>query len=238
MIKIQKFIYIALALVLIYGCSKKNNDANFVLNGNVKGLKKGTLYLQRDGKRSLITIDSVIVDGNSNFTMSANIKEPIIMYLRLHKKDGKEHYIPFFANKGVTEVNTTLKAFTNAKIKGSKQQELLNDYLKIMSDFNNQNLELIKAKLEATKQSDSLVLDSILKRSNRLLKLKYASTINFALNNNNSEIAPYLALYEIPDANIKFLDSIYNKLTPEIKESLYGKRLGKALIDVKTTSNR
>ena len=46
---------------------------------------------------------------------------------------------------GITEINSTLKNFNfNAKIKGSKQQELLEEYIAIMTKFNNQNLDLIK----------------------------------------------------------------------------------------------
>ena len=128
---------------------------------------------------------------------------------------------------------TTLKTFANAEIKGSKQQEVFGEYLKLMSNFKDKNLELIKANFEAVQRKDTLAADSIVKRSDRLLKLKYASTINFALNHKDSEIAPYLALYEIPDANVKFLDSIYNNLTSEVKTSLYGKRLGNALDEFK-----
>ena len=50
-------------------------------------------------------------------------------------------------------------------------------------------------------------------------------TINFAINNKDSEVAPYLALSEIYDANIKYLDTINNQLTPKVKASKYGKQL-------------
>ena len=49
--------------------------------------------------------------------------------------------------------------------------------------------------------------------------------INFALNNKDSEVAPYLALTEIYNAQIKYLDTINTSLTPEVKTSKYGKKL-------------
>ena len=234
--KIHKVILLILTTIFVMSCNDTSND-NFVLNGYVKGLKKGTVYLQKDGKRTIINLDSVVVNGESNFTLSTNINEPILLYLKLQKKDGNDHYIPFFANKGITEINTSLKTFTNAEIKGSKQQQTLKEYLDLMADFRKENLNLIEANFEASKAKDSLAVDSIAKRSNRLIKLKYASTINFALKNNNSEVAPYLALYEIPNASPKFLDSIYKNLSPDIKTSLYGKRLGNALADFKKSQD-
>ena len=102
-----------------------------------------------------------------------------------------------------------------------------------MTEFKNKNLDLLKANFEAVKRKDTTTTNSLYKQSERLLRLKYASTINYALNNKNSEVAPYLALYEIPNTSAKYLDSIYNNLTPEIKASLYGKKLGKVLSDFK-----
>lgn len=220
--------FILLALIFI-SCGK-DNDANFTLKGNIKGLKKGTVYLQKDGDSTIIDLDSLSISGQSDFTLHTNINEPILLYLKLFKNDGEEHYIPFFADKGVTEIKTSLKNFNyDAEIKGSKQQDLLNEYTKVMSKFNNQNLDIIEATFLAQKDNDSIATDSLYRLSQTLLKRKYSYTIQFALNNNDNMIAPYLALYEIPAANPVFIDSVYNGLTKNIKESFYGKKLGKSI---------
>ena len=155
---------------------------------------------------------------------------PVLLYLKLFKNDGEEHYIPFFAAEGVTELNTTLKNFNfDANIKGASQQDLLNEYTQVMSRFNDKNLNLMQANFLAQKENDSLALDSIIRASNRLIKTKYSYTIQFAINNKDSEVAPYLALYEMPNANPVYIDSIYNNLTDDIKASLYGKRLSEVI---------
>ena len=233
MTKFQNIFCLVITLIFVFSCQSKP-EGNFVLNGHVKDLKKGIVYLQKEDNKKIIDIDSVIINGNSSFSLTTDIKEPTLLYFKLQKNDGLEHYIPFFADKGVTEINTTLKNFSSdAKIKGSKQQLLLDEYLNLMGDFTNKNLELIKAKFDADMAKDSTASDSLSKRSQHLLRLKYASTINFALRNNNSEVAPYLALYEIPNTSVLFLDSIYNNLTPNIKKSYYGNTLGKILSDFK-----
>ncbi len=229
--------HLSLALLVIIGIScEKEKEANFTLKGNIKGLKKGTVYLQKDGDSSIIDLDSLVINGESEFILKTNIDEPILLYLKLFKNDDDEHYIPFFADKGITEINTTLKNFNyDAEVKGSTQQELLNEYTQVMSKFNDQNLNIIEASLNAQKENDSLAVDSLNRVSETLLKRKYSYTIQFALNNKDNIIAPYLALYEIPSANPIYIDSVYKGLNDNIKNSFYGKKLG-AFIEARDSS--
>ena len=226
MTKLNKSLCIILLILLAVSCGK-DEEANFTLKGNIKGLKKGIVYLQKNGdSTSIIDLDSMVINGQPEFTLKTNIDEPIVLYLKLFKNDGEEHYIPFFADKGVTEINSTLKNFNyDAKITGSKQQQLLEEYLDIISKFGDQNLDLIENSFLAQKANDSIAIDSLTRLSNNLLKRKYSYTIQFAMNNKDSEVAPYLALYEIPNANPKYIDSVYNLLTENIKTSFYGKKL-------------
>lgn len=234
MTKFNKALSLIILIALAVSCGKADNS-NFTLKGTVKGLKKGVVYLQKDGDSSVVDLDSMVITGQREFTLKANLDEPILLYLKLFKNDGEEHYIPFFADKGVTEINTTLKNFNfDSEIKGSKQQELLDEYLGIMSQFNNKNLDVIEANFIAQKDNDSIAVDSINKIADRLIKRKYAYTIQFAINNKDSEIAPYLALYQTRNANPVYIDSIYNSLNPEIKASFYGEKLGKIVANRKS----
>ncbi|WP_138434553.1 DUF4369 domain-containing protein [Winogradskyella algicola] len=216
-----------LALLLMVCSCGEDNNTNFTLNGSIKGLKKGVVYLQKEVDSTVIDLDSMVISGQPEFTLKTNLEEPMLLYLKLFKNDGEEHYIPFFADEGVTEIKTTLKNFNfDAEIKGSKPQDLLNEYTKVMSKFNNQNLDIIEANFLAQKNNDSIAVDSLNKASEVLYKRKYSYTIQFALNNRDNIIAPYLALYEVPSANPVYVDSIYNGLTENIKNSFYGKKLG------------
>ncbi|EPR72009.1 hypothetical protein ADIWIN_2848 [Winogradskyella psychrotolerans RS-3] len=229
MTKLNKVLSLIILIILAVSCGK-NNDANFTLKGNIKGLKKGVVYLQKDGDSSIVDLDSMTIKGQTEFTLHTNIDEPILLYLKLFKNDGAEHYIPFFADKGITEISTSLKGFNyDSEIKGSKQQELLEEYLSVMSNYNNRNLDIIEASFKAQQKNDSIALDSLNTLADHLIKRKYAYTIQYAMNNKDSEISPYLALYEARNANPVYIDSIYNNLNPEIKNSLYGKKLSEVI---------
>ncbi len=222
----KKLALLLVILISVTACSEK--ESNLIVNGEIKGLKKGTLYLQKIDDTVLVNVDSVVVNGDPVFSMETYIKSPQIMYLYLEKVDNNRYddRIEFFADEGQVTINTKLEKFeTSAQIVGSVNQEKLIEYRKMISRFNDQNLDLIKESFEAEKARDEEKLIEIDKKYDRLLKRKYLYTVNFAINNKEHEIAPYLALSEVFDANIKYLDTIYSSLAPKVKKSKYGKEL-------------
>tara|TARA_R110001592_G_scaffold50883_2_gene157049 strand:- start:19458 stop:20153 length:696 start_codon:yes stop_codon:yes gene_type:complete len=229
----MKNIVILFILILIVSCGKEQHD--LTVKTNIKGLKKGTVYLKKIKDTALITVDSIIINGDSEFELYSDLESPEVFFLYLDKNSSENDRILFFADKGTTEINTTLKNFVfDAKIKGSAQQKVWEDYRLIMSRFNERNLDLIKENFEAQKNNDTSKFKSIQKEFDNLLKRKYLYTVNFALNNKNSEVAPYLALTEIYNAQVKYLDTINSSLTPEVKTSKYGKELQSFIDSIKS----
>ena len=76
---------------------------------------------------------------------------------------------------------------------------------------------------------DQSKMDSLETVLNRVGLRSYLYSLNFALNNRDSQLAPFIACTEVADANPKYLDSIYNVLSPEVAASKYGKRLKEIL---------
>ncbi|MCF4100989.1 DUF4369 domain-containing protein [Gillisia sp. M10.2A] len=223
----MKKLSVLLLLVLsITACSEK--ESNLLVKGSVKGLKKGTLYLQKIEDTALINVDSVVISGDASFILEDYIKSPQIMYLYLDKVDNVQYddRIEFFAEEGEVTINTTLKNFqVDAKVIGSSNQEKLKEYRNMMQRFNDKNLELIQKNFEAQRDNDEELILETNKQYDGLLKRKYLYTVNYAILNKDLEIAPYLAMSEVFDANIKYLDTIYNSLTPQVQKSKYGKDL-------------
>lgn len=221
----MKKLALVFVLVSLISCGK---DPDLIVKGHVKGLKKGTVYLEKEKDSSITIVDSVSLNGVSEFELQSDLESPEAFYLRLDKNNSKENNtrIVFFADKGVTEINTTLKNFvTDAKITGSTQQKLYEDFLKVITRYNEKNLDLIKENFDAKKANDSAKIEASTKAMNNLTKSRYLYVVNFAVNNKDSEVAPYLALTEVYDAQIKWLDTINNALTPKVKASKYGKAL-------------
>lgn len=214
-------------MVLLTNCSSPKKG-NVTITGNIKGLKKGMIYLQRIQDTILVTIDSVQIEGDSEFVLVSEIQEPEIHYLYLDKDDGKQYNdrIDFFAEPGEIRITTSVRDFEkDIKIKGGKNQEKLDEYKKMLKRFNERNLRIIKEDFEASKQKDEEKLIENDKAYKNLLRQKYLYTINFAIHNKKLEVAPYITMNEVYDANLKYLDTVAKSLSPKVRKSLYGKQL-------------
>ena len=224
----KQFLGSCLSILFLCSCGKEAQH-DFTLKAHIKGLKKGTVYLQKQQDSSLVSLDSMNINGDQVFELHSELPEPELLFLKLDKNDNDMGSIAFFADKGITEINTTLKNFNfDASIAGSKQQKVLEEYLVMMSKFNDQNLDIIQENLEAQKNKDTTVV-SYEDNFNSLLKRKYLYTINFAVNHPDSEVAPYLAISELQNTSVNFLEQIYDALNDDIKSSKYGIEL-KSLI--------
>jgi hypothetical protein len=215
-------------LTTLSSCSKKESNGNLHLTGNIEGLKKGTLYIQKIVDTALVAIDTIKINGDSHFSSDLNIQSPEMYYLFLDRgiTNSLDNNLSFFAEAGAINIETSLEYFnSDAKITGSKNQEKYEEYKKIISRFTDENLSLMEKKFNAFKNKNMKVVDSIEKLQNLNLKRRYLFTTNFALNNKDFEVAPYLALSEISDINLKYLDTIQKTMTPKITQSLYGKKL-------------
>lgn len=235
----KKLSILCIAVLSFMACSKK--EGNLTVTGKVKDLKKGTLYLQKIEDTSLINLDSVKVNGNSSFSFQTDIESPQVLYLYLNKVDNSsfDDRIMFFAEPGEMTVNTSLEKFeSEVTVNGSLNHQKLLEYRKMMERFNSQNLDLIKTNLEAQQEGNQDLVEETQEKHDKLLKRRYLFTVNFALNHKDLELAPYLAISEVFDANIKYLDTIYTSLTPKVQDSKYGKSLEKFLKDRREAENQ
>lgn len=136
---------------------------------------------------------------------------------------------------GVIEINTVLgsKNTGNYKrsfeVKGKRNIELMKEFNIYEEQFMSQRNKLEDKRNILVELNEFERVDSIQKLLDALLFKSYLFTANFAINNSDQEIAPYLALKKIPDARIEILESIEKELSDEVKRSRYGKLFQKLL---------
>lgn len=231
----KKSLIAILSLFILISCNNKP-ETNLQITGTVKGLQKGTLYLRKLGDSTYSTIDSMKIDGKSEFESNINLKSPEMLYLFLDRGETNsgDNNLMFFAEPGKINIATDLEYFySNAVVTGSKNNELYENYKKISSKYNEQQLELTVAKIKALKNKQTNLIASIQEKSNAILKKKYLYAINFAVANKDYEVAPYVALTEINDATIKYLDTIQKSMSPKVAKSRYGVLLTKYISERK-----
>jgi hypothetical protein len=228
---IKNTFFFAFSFLILAACSKKTG-VKMHLSGEVYGLKKGTLYLGKikDGRYS--KLDSFAVQDNGKFELNSTEESGEMHFLSLDRQEDKT--ISFFGENSHITINSNLGKFVlQAKISGSKNHEKWRSYRKMNSKFQHQNLEIIKANFEAQRDKNQKKIDSLSEKSAQWLRRKYLYTTNFAISNSGSEVAPYLALTALTDANIQLLDTIQKSMSDRVKKSAYGKELNAFLVKIK-----
>lgn len=224
----KKFLLSFVSVLTILSCTEKKPDTNTHITGNIKGLSNGMLYLQKMNDTVLVAIDSIKMEGDSKFQFDLNIDSPEVMYLVINRGVTKslDNDLPIFVEPGTIKVDTELKYFyANAKVTGSKNHELLEQFHKINTKYKTEILEISKEKFDALRFERIQDLDSIEQKLNKKISRKSLYAVNFALTNKNFEVAPFVALSELTNVNLKLLDTINNSLSPKVAQSRYGKLL-------------
>ncbi|KIX19757.1 hypothetical protein SY27_16995 [Flavobacterium sp. 316] len=233
----KKLLLLGVGLFALVACEKKETPKGSLhLTGNIKGLSQGKLYLKKIEDTTFVTLDSIIIKGNSNFESTVKLKSPEVLYLFLDRgqTNSIDNSLPFFAEPGEMNIDANLKEFyASAKVTGSKNHELLTEFNSYRTKFNEQSLKLVEKKIKEGFNLSEKTADSINDAYQKILTRKYRYTANFAATHGDFEIAPYLALTEIGDINIAYLDTIAKHLTPKITNSKYGKLLTKHIKDRK-----
>lgn len=229
----MKKVFVVGLLLLIVACSKEKKQGNLIVQGQIKGLKKGTLYLQKMKDSMVTSVDSISLLGKDTFILSDNIESPQMYYIALDDKTTVKR-VRFFAEEGTITLNDNVDNFgVGTKIEGSKNQKVMEDYQKMTQGFQDRQLDLIKANFEAQKNNNIKESDSLSEVSNKLLRKRYLFSANFALRHPDAEASAFIAITDLVDANIKILDTIQNTLSDNVKKSLYGKKLEKFITDIK-----
>ena len=128
-------------------CTENNN---FQLNGDINGLKKGTILLTKSSNGDEVILDSININGSSEFTLNSYLNEPEVLKLKLIKSGIHDDEVEFFANQGIMTLNTSLKRFSyDAEFNGSYQQDKFEEFKEMISKFNEENLKLIKRQIES-----------------------------------------------------------------------------------------
>ncbi len=231
-------ILIACLGLILFSCNEKKQTKNLEITGNVKDLKTGTLILKRIVDTNFVNLDTIKIDGDSHFKSEINITEPEMLYLTLNRgaTNSMDNNLTFFAEPGKINIETELEYyFSKAKITGSTNQKLYQEYQNIAKKFNADQLALTSLKFLSMKTKNQKKFDSIQAVQDNILRRKYLYAVNFVINNKDHEVAPYVALTEISNVGMRFMDTIQKSLPPKIINSLYGKKLQQLIAQRRAT---
>ena len=200
-----------------------------ILDLQVEGFKKGKIYLQKINDSVLVNVDSIYVENDSYLQFKQKINSPEIFYIALNisKNDNR---IEFFAENSDITIKSNLKKFnSDYTVTGSFNDSIYRDYQNIIKKFNYEKLDLIEKSINLTKMQKFDSVNLIENEIQNINKRKLLYSLNYAVNNGNSSVAPYIAINNFKNNDKLILDTIFRSLDEDVLESKYGKMLRKLI---------
>ena len=228
----RKILFVLSVIGVLNSCTEEK-DSNFVLRGKVEGMRKGMVYLKNEVNGDLVTVDSIFLKGTENFEFKGNIESPEVFYLSTSRRNSST--LPVFLERKEIIVDANVKDLLTANITGSKNQDLLDQFNKIIGRFNNRKNELYVKGLKANNKNHQITLKTISGQYQRNERKKTMYILNFAVNNGEFDIAPYIALNYLSSSDITVLDTINKSMSAEVKLGRYGKELNELVTQLKIT---
>ncbi|ALM21480.1 hypothetical protein AAT17_09680 [Nonlabens sp. MIC269] len=228
----KNLIILILLFAGITACS--DSKGTLTVNGNIKGLKQGTVYLQKLVDTTIVNVDSIKIDGEPVFKLTTPLENPEILYLYLDIKDGVKYddRIQFFAEDTIINIETNLEKFEdNAQITGSKNQDILNIYETNKKPLNQVYTKLVQRSMQLNAMEDvsQEKIDSLTTAYDKYLRKKVLYAINYAQLHKDYEVSPYILVKDAFDAKAELLDSAYQMMPKKIQTSRYGKQLSELI---------
>ena len=209
----KKFFFLVLMVAACHGLSFAQS---FKINGTCEGLADGAwLYLKVANTN--LKLDSTQVK-NGSFNLKGRISEEPIKVL-LHT-DRLSNYVFFWLESKPISMNLKAGEFKKGSIKGSKTQDEDNKLMSIIQPIRDEQESLAAALKKSTDPNAQKALKNRLKQSNDNEKQAY---INYVKNNPSSLIAANILNIYASTWGKKVTENLYEALTPQIKQSEFGK---------------
>lgn len=206
----------------------------FTLSGELKGRDTGILVLNYDLKRDTVFLN------NGKFSFSGFIQGPVVASLSGDVKsasvDDPNFTFIFLEPKNMTGVLTE-NDFRHRQIKGSHTEEELEQYSTnevepIRNQLKHLREERTKANSEIKSAASQAKLDSIQVKYDWCLSQLKTIPYKFVASNPHSFLSPFLlSFYQNDDVSLDSVKYFYQKFSPTVKNSYWGKYVSNALRD-------
>lgn len=216
----------------------KGDDNNLAkgtldLSGEIAGMDTGRLeilYPVGDSSKS----DTVLVKGGK-FEYTTELKEPTNMIFRKLGTRGEE--VAFFADPGKVTVTGYKDSMWTSKVKGGPTQTLFTQADEKFREIMKPAEGLSQAYGAAQQSQNVNEIMRIQQEFNRLQDSAKSYAKSFVFANRNSIIAAYFSLVYLNEPGKEdLMKSIYDTLTPAVKKSYFGTKMGEMISSMSKTS--
>ena len=230
----RKVFAIALGALLVASCSQ--NPKGYTLSGTIKGdPENGTQIFLRttDSLNQLVGVDTTTVE-NGTFLFSGEQSEPKLHFVFMGSNRGN---VPVVIENGDIEMEFQKDSMNLAKIKGTEQNELFMGFLDESRKLSERAMSMQMDMRDAAQKMDTATVASIREEFQEFQEDAKNFNIDFIKNNPNALISVIIlgnimASQALPLEEVK---TLYEGLSPEIKDTEPGRRLKEQLDSMKST---
>ena len=221
-----------LAVVLVFVSCKKLAEGEYEITGNVKGMKTGTVYLEKQSPMGMGTqpVDTVkIIDGK--FVIKGKTKETEISFIQIEKLQGK---IPFILEGGEIEITVDKDSLFKSKTVGTYSNDEFTKFndesnkiqkrlQKKVTEFQNKNMAIIN---EAQKNNDTLTMSKLRNEYEFIQKDITDYTFTYPKTHPKSFISVLIIQMMVNNPKYaKEIEPLYNSLDESLKKTKPGKSI-------------
>ena len=209
------FLIVTIASILA-SCAGRNKN-QYTVNGIVKGIDTGMVYLQKSESGVWTKLDSTNLKGGK-FTFTGNIKSPEMWYLTFQ---GKQIYFPLFIENSFIDVLVNPDSIDKSTVKGSATQDIYKQYLTKADEINKKSDDLYTQYKQAKEKNDTVTMQKLDDASTQLDKEMKNVIVDFAKTNTKSVTAPYLIMRNSWQFELEDLIDIYSKFDTSLRSCVY-----------------
>jgi peroxiredoxin len=207
----KKILWIALIAMAFVACSGPDNY--YEVSGKLDNATPGKVVLLRVIDNQLVPVDSVQTTDGS-FAFKGNIDQPEVFYLNF-EADEKLHR--FFLEPGVVEFKGSVEG---PIITGSMTQKIYEDFNQQMTRLETDRQKLYEEFRTAMDNGDSVQLDAIRTKAERIDQTQDEFVKEYALSQKNSVVGPYIVvsnMYKFNLDELKTARKVYGNLLDSSK---------------------
>jgi peroxiredoxin len=212
----KKILLILTIAVILLSCGG-NNKNQFTINGNVKGIDSGMIYLQKNEAGNWTKLDSTNIK-EGKFSFKGNVATPEMWYLTFK---GTQLVLPFFVENSTIDLTVDTDSIDASVVTGSATYDLYKKYLGQTDLLNKKMDDLYSEYQKAREINDTATMNKMDLQSTELDKEKKKLIVDFAKENNKSVVAPYLILKNSWQFELPELEEISVTFDTSLKASSY-----------------
>jgi len=195
----KKIMLILAVAVILASCTGRNKN-QFAINGNVKGIDSGMVYLQKTEGGNWIKLDSTNIK-EGKFTFNGNLAAPELLYLTF---SANQLNFPFFVENSEIDVTVYADSLDKSVVNGSETNVIYKNYLGQKDVLDKKMDNLYGEYKKAREANDTSLMNKLDAGQNDLDKEMKKLVVDFVKANNKSVVAPYLIIrnswqFELPE---------------------------------------